>query len=129
MVLSTETFNQSVRTEYSEAVNARYTFQPLWVSANIGCTGPALRTSISERQLMEMFQKCCMGGDKDETVLQIVAECSVAECSAWSRVLPSLSRFHHLNIVGCLLKKKLTKGEGWSECPCSALARRCHKIW
>ena len=25
MVLSTETFNQSVRTEYSEAVNARYT--------------------------------------------------------------------------------------------------------
>ena len=32
MVLSTETFNQSVHTEYSEAVNARYTFQPLWVS-------------------------------------------------------------------------------------------------
>ena len=35
MVLSTETFNQSVRTEYSEAVNARYTFQPLWVSVII----------------------------------------------------------------------------------------------
>ena len=34
MVLSTETFNQSVRTEYSEAVNACYTFQPLWVSGN-----------------------------------------------------------------------------------------------
>ena len=33
MVLSTETFNQSVRTEYSEAVNARCTFHPLWVSA------------------------------------------------------------------------------------------------
>ena len=32
MVLSKETFNQSVRTEYSEAVNARSTFQPLWVS-------------------------------------------------------------------------------------------------
>ena len=32
MVLSTETLNQSVRTEYSEAVNARYMFQPLWVS-------------------------------------------------------------------------------------------------
>ena len=32
MVLSTETFNQSVGAEYSEAVNARYTFQPLWVS-------------------------------------------------------------------------------------------------
>ena len=32
MVLSTETFNQSVRTEYSEAVNLHYTFQPLWVS-------------------------------------------------------------------------------------------------
>ena len=32
MVPSNETFNQSVRTEYSEAVNARYTFQPLWVS-------------------------------------------------------------------------------------------------
>ena len=31
MVLSIETFNQSVRTEYSEAVNARYTFQPLIV--------------------------------------------------------------------------------------------------
>ena len=29
MVLSTETFNQSVRTEYWEAVNARHTFQPL----------------------------------------------------------------------------------------------------
>ena len=34
MVLSTETFNQSVRTEYSEAVNVCYTFQPLWVSDN-----------------------------------------------------------------------------------------------
>ena len=34
MVLSTETFNQSVRTEYSEAVNARYTFHPLWVSGH-----------------------------------------------------------------------------------------------
>ena len=32
MVLSTETFNQSVRTEYSEAVKACYTFQPLSVS-------------------------------------------------------------------------------------------------
>ena len=41
MVLSAETFNQSVRTEYSEAVNARYTFQPLWVS---GCSQlPGLR--------------------------------------------------------------------------------------
>ena len=35
MVLSTETFNQSVRTEYSEAVNASYTFHPLWVSDTI----------------------------------------------------------------------------------------------
>ena len=34
MVLSTETFNQSVRTENSEAVNVPYTFQPLWVSGN-----------------------------------------------------------------------------------------------
>ena len=44
MVLSTETFNQSVRPEYSEAVNARYTFQPLWVSGLILCTylGPLL---------------------------------------------------------------------------------------
>ena len=33
MVLSTETFNQSVRTEYSEAVKARHTFQALWASA------------------------------------------------------------------------------------------------
>ena len=32
MVLSTGTFNQSLRTEYSEAVNALYTFQLLWVS-------------------------------------------------------------------------------------------------
>ena len=32
MVLTTETFNQSVHTDYSEAVNTRYTFQPLWVS-------------------------------------------------------------------------------------------------
>ena len=31
MVLSTETFNQSVRI-YSDAVNVCYTFQPLWVS-------------------------------------------------------------------------------------------------
>ena len=30
-VLSNKTFNQSVCTEYSEAVNVRYTFQPLWV--------------------------------------------------------------------------------------------------
>ena len=37
MVLSSETFNQSVRTEYSEAVNARYTFQPLWVSGDTNC--------------------------------------------------------------------------------------------
>ena len=37
MVLRTETFNQSVRTEYSEAVNARYTFQPLWVSDITSC--------------------------------------------------------------------------------------------
>ena len=35
MVLSTETFNQSIRTEHSEAVNARYTFQPLRVSDKI----------------------------------------------------------------------------------------------
>ena len=34
MVLSTETFNQSVRTEYSEAVNARYTFQGGAINAN-----------------------------------------------------------------------------------------------
>ena len=46
MVLSTETFNQSVRTEYSEAVNARYTFQPLWVS---GCT-----------RLARFTQHCCI---------------------------------------------------------------------
>ena len=32
MVLCTETFNQSLRTEYSEAVNVRYKFHPLWVS-------------------------------------------------------------------------------------------------
>ena len=32
MALSTETFNQSVGTEYSEAVNACHTFQPLRVS-------------------------------------------------------------------------------------------------
>ena len=32
MVLGTETLYQSVPTEYSEAVNARYTFQPSWVS-------------------------------------------------------------------------------------------------
>ena len=32
MGLSIETFNQSVCAQYSDAVNARYTFQPLWVS-------------------------------------------------------------------------------------------------
>ena len=37
MVLSTETFNQSVRTKYSEAVNARYMFQPLRVSGAGNC--------------------------------------------------------------------------------------------
>ena len=37
MVLSTETFKQSVRTEYSEAVNARYTFQLLRVSGESVC--------------------------------------------------------------------------------------------
>ena len=35
MVRSIETVNQPVRIEYSEAVNARYTFQPLWVSGVI----------------------------------------------------------------------------------------------
>ena len=34
MVLSTETFNQSVRTEYLEAVNARYTF--CGITVNLG---------------------------------------------------------------------------------------------
>ena len=34
LVLSTETFNQSVHTEYLEAVNACYTFQPLSVSVS-----------------------------------------------------------------------------------------------
>ena len=52
MVLSTETLNQSVRTEYSEAENARYTFQPLWVS---GCN-----------DLCELFVKpFCPGIFKD----------------------------------------------------------------
>ena len=46
MVLSTETFNQSVRTEYSEAVNARYTFQPLWVSAFSQIFQPAKSSSF-----------------------------------------------------------------------------------
>ena len=47
MVLSTETFNQSVRTEYSEAVNARYTFQPLWVSAYTYMHSPTfIRTDL-----------------------------------------------------------------------------------
>ena len=45
MVLGTETFNQSVCTEYSEAVNARYTFQPLWVSDGIyWCNAPVMKT-------------------------------------------------------------------------------------
>ena len=35
MVLNTKTFNQSVCTEYSEAVNPCYMFQPLWVSVYI----------------------------------------------------------------------------------------------
>ena len=39
MVLSTETFNQSVHTEYTEAVNVCYTFQPLWVSGNASNDG------------------------------------------------------------------------------------------
>ena len=46
MVLRTETFNQSVRTEYSEAVNARYTFQPLWVS---GCILSVITVMKTER--------------------------------------------------------------------------------
>ena len=47
MVLSIETFNQSVRTEYSEAVNARYTFQPLWVSGITKCRlSKSLRISL-----------------------------------------------------------------------------------
>ena len=45
MVLSTETFNQSVRTEYSEPVNARYTIQPLWVSdPTSGLVWPCVRS-------------------------------------------------------------------------------------
>ena len=46
MVLSTETFNQFARTEYSEAVNARYTFQALWVSGfGDGNTAGSLETT------------------------------------------------------------------------------------
>ena len=58
MVLSTETFNQSVRTEYSEAVNARYTFQPLkafWYNLlkygrhlQIGSFGLAIKRKIQK---------------------------------------------------------------------------------
>ena len=47
MVLSTETFNQSVRTEYSEAVNARYTFEPLWVSDDTYIIGSLLSSANS----------------------------------------------------------------------------------
>ena len=47
MVLRTETFNQSVCTEYSEAVNARYTFQPLWVS---GVLALVLYVSVANSQ-------------------------------------------------------------------------------
>ena len=50
MVLSTETLNQSVRTEYSEAVNARYTFQPLWVS-DLNKYPKALYNSIDKNVL------------------------------------------------------------------------------
>ena len=51
MVLSTETFNQSIRTEYSEAVNARYTFQPLWVSCVTYC--------IRLHTLLHLLACCC----------------------------------------------------------------------
>ena len=59
MVLSTDTFNQSVRTEYSEAVNARYTFQPLWVSAYsvYGCYGKVKEnvTSLITNSAVELL--------------------------------------------------------------------------
>ena len=51
MVLSAETFNQSIRTEYSEAVNARYTFQPLWVSVF------TLRSFCLFSQLFHVFSR------------------------------------------------------------------------
>ena len=50
MVLSTETFNQSVRTEYSEAVNARYTFQTLWVSDNT-------KYSLADKPLVKLASR------------------------------------------------------------------------
>ena len=46
MVLSTETFNQSVGTEYSEAVNAHYTFQPL-------CVSGIVQSSHSTKDMMD----------------------------------------------------------------------------
>ena len=56
MVLSTETFNQSVRTEYSEAVNARYTFQPLWVSDFIIFSFTSYREDIFLQTLLLLFK-------------------------------------------------------------------------
>ena len=54
MVLSTETFNQSVRAECSEAVNARYTFQQVQVNL-LGSFVPALQIFIFISVILRVF--------------------------------------------------------------------------
>ena len=56
MVLSTETFNQSVRTEYSEAVNARYTFQPLWVSDVNDIKNSSVKRNVSKLTFLDGYK-------------------------------------------------------------------------
>ena len=85
MVLSTETFNQSVRTEYSEAVNARYTFQPLWISVKT-----ELRTSDFQHWLIR----------SPDTGFQFI----YLLYQIWSRNAPAMKRAE--NIFAALGKKK-----------------------
>ena len=70
MVLSTETLNQSVRTEYSEAVNARYTFQPLWVSVESHMTNflPS-ENVIRYIQISETLKKTWLKEVKSDGIL------------------------------------------------------------
>ena len=69
MVLSTETFNQSVRTEYSKAVNARYTFQPLWVSGLIQSVEFCWMLGAVYREIIKYVQLHCMQQTKEMCVL------------------------------------------------------------
>ena len=108
MVLSTETFNQSVRTEYSEAVNARYTFQPLWVSG--GIKTQKLVFSHAHNSLIHIshffkFKKCCVVSEKNRYFPG-----NLSRCLLWFSVVIAIASEERdtefESYLNCLLRER-----------------------